>query len=194
MSFRRRERGFTLIEILIVVSIISILVSLVLGGIMSVRMSAYKSIARSMVETWSAGLDTYVQEMGFYPATDYEPDENAFPVLYEALLGDKPADGRGGNGVPYIDLKQDSIRVRDEDDGGYRKPHQEELYDSEVEKFVVDPWGEVYWYRANKGRERENYMKRPRKADIWSIGADRNNATLPGAEDEGEESDDIGNW
>ena len=71
-----------------------------------------------------------------------------------------------------------------------------ELRDSEVEKYLLDPWGEPFVYRANKGKNLSEHMfMHNQAADIYSRGPDSEDQTMLGEDAEAEgEIDDIGNW
>ena len=192
--------GFTLVEILIVISIIAILMSMVVGALSIARSKANEASARTMVQNLSSALDKFYEDESYYPGSKVDPDINAFPQLFEALLGErKSKGGKGGRSAPYLEVKEDQIVVIEDDTNPdnivYRKASPDERWDPDVEKFIRGPFGDVIWYRVNKNRERENYMHRPRKFDLWDLGPDRKNHTIPGSEPEGEEeNDDIGNW
>lgn len=195
LKFRPRVQGFTLIEILIVVSIIAILMSLIVAGIQVARKKASETIAQNFVNALAQGLDHFYQDEGHFPGAEYADDENALPALYEALLGEKKPKGKGGRSAPYVDVKKENVRVFDQNQNEYRLPTFDEEGDPEVPKFITDPWGEPFWYRVNKGKERAEFRHNMHKTDIWSTGADRKNHNLPDKPEGAEEKpDDLGNW
>ncbi len=195
-SNNSRATGFTLVEILIVVSIIAVLMSLVLGALSMAQNNAKKAQAANMVNLLSNALEKFYEDEGYYPGAKMEPDENAFPLLYEALLGDPSEEGsKAGRGAPYLEVKENDVFwLPDEETEDYEKAGFDELNDPEIDKFILDPFGNPIWYRVNKGREKAEYMHRTRKFDIWSLGENKKNETIPGAEYDEEEEDDIGNW
>ena len=192
MLVNRKERGFTLIEILIVISIIVILMGFVMSGIQYAYVRAYQGVAANFVNALSTGLDNFYLDEGYYPGVKVDPDDNAFPELFEALMGEKRPKGGGRRSAPYVEAKEKDIYVEDEETGEYRAPTYEERWDKNVSKIILDPWGNPFWYRANMGRERAEWMRRPLKADIWSMGTDKLNSNIPSAFED--KSDDIGNW
>jgi prepilin-type N-terminal cleavage/methylation domain-containing protein len=197
---RKRETGFTLIEILIVISIVAILMSMVAGGVLLARKQATKTIAQNQIEQIGAALDRFNEDEGYFPGAEFkDPEDNAFPAVFEALMGEAKPKGKGGRSAPYLDkIKEDDIRVMDVDaPGGHRAANSDERWDPDVKKYIQDPFGQLIWYRLNKGRKRESWMHNPLKFDLWSTGPDKENQTLLGEEpEEGEEKkpDDIGNW
>ena len=68
-GLRSRRRGFTLIEILVVVVIIAILATLVAPNIFQHVGTARETTARSQVEMFGAALDAYRLHTGRYPST-----------------------------------------------------------------------------------------------------------------------------
>lgn len=66
----RRQRGFTLIEIMVVVVILGILAAMVAPKILSRPDQAKIAVARSDIETISQALELYRLDNGFYPSTD----------------------------------------------------------------------------------------------------------------------------
>ncbi len=193
--FARRPRGsgFTLIEVLIVVAILSILMGVLLPSIQVGQQRATKSMAASTIATLNGALARFYSDHRFYPGTQVEDSDvkNSFPHLFEALLGERAPRGRGGRNAPYLDIALKDIAVWDEEDQEFRRASLEERFDAEVPKFVLDPWGSPYWYRETRSRSPDSCLIRNRgSADIWSVGPDRENQTLAGVED----SDDLGNW
>lgn len=186
-----KRGGFTLIEILIVISIIALLSSFVLVAITRGKQGAAEAMATQMVAQLTSALERYVQDEGEYPGMTLkpDPDRNDFPLLFEALLDDPRPHGKGGRSAPYLQIKEDQIAVYDEDLDQYRKADTDERRDPRTQKFVLDPWGQPYIYRANKGKKRESWMHRA-DADIYSIGPNEQDDTVL----ESEKSDDIGNW
>ena len=69
-----RRRGFTLIEILVVISIIAILSSLVIGGVMTIQDKAKESSAKLEVKQLDEQLANYLFEEKIYPAAAKEAD------------------------------------------------------------------------------------------------------------------------
>lgn len=65
----RRSRGFTLIEILVVVVVIAILASLVAPNVFQHVGTARETTARSQIEMFGAALDAYRLHVGRYPST-----------------------------------------------------------------------------------------------------------------------------
>lgn len=65
----RRTRGFTLIEIMVVIVIIGLLVSVVGPNLMSKLGSAKTKTARIQLEDLAAALDLYFLEVGAYPSS-----------------------------------------------------------------------------------------------------------------------------
>ena len=192
MKFSRRSDGFTLIEVLIVVSILAILMSLIVVTVQKARVKAISSVAAQYVNTLTTALEQFREDEGYSPGSEYDdPEMNAFPALYEALLGDPEESDKAGRSAPYLEVKEKDIGVRDEDTESYRQADLDEIRDPRVEKFILDPWNEPYFYRENKSKGKDWPGRRRHKFDLWSTGPDRENQTLD--EDE-EKSDDLGNW
>jgi len=94
----RRDAGFTILEVLVVVAIIGMLIGLVAPAALRQLGGARQSIAKQSIERLSTVLDLYALDMGVYPTTDQG-------LL--ALLR-KPAGAGNWNG-PY--LKGDAVPV-----------------------------------------------------------------------------------
>ena len=79
------RRGFTLIEMLIVISIIAILSAMSFAGLMAVRKAAKRSQTILVLNKVDAALRTFRADVGFYPKGAY-----AFPpVQYETAGFDR---------------------------------------------------------------------------------------------------------
>lgn len=186
--------GFTLIEILIVISIIAVVAGLVMVGIQVARDRVNVGAATMMIQTIAGAVENYYQDESVYPGMELapNPNENHFPVLYNALLGEPKPRGPGGRSAPYLTVKDEQIVVWDPDAEMYRQATREEVRDPRREKYILDPWGNPYVYRCNKGKKLESYMHN-QTFDIYSWGRNGEDDTILGDEDGGK-SDDIGNW
>jgi prepilin-type N-terminal cleavage/methylation domain-containing protein len=184
---RSHRGGFTLIEILIVITIISILASLTTAGILRAQVEARRSVAMATVAGLTSAVEEYFADTGRYPGAGEPGDGNQFPALHEALAGLRPPRGNGGPSAPYMEFKQADLLVIGGEEG-YRRPNFEEIRDPKVPKYLADPWGHPYVYLENRSRIRPNAL-RLGKADIYSMGRDGIDSTALG-----DEGDDIGNW
>ena len=69
MHYRPARRGFTLIEMLIVMAIIAILAGLLLAGVQRARAIARRTSAANDISQLSAACAKFKQDFGFYPPT-----------------------------------------------------------------------------------------------------------------------------
>lgn len=70
VNHRRRDKGFTLIEILIVVIIIGLLASLVGPKLFSKVSGARQKSAKAQIELFGTALDAFRLDTGRYPTTE----------------------------------------------------------------------------------------------------------------------------
>jgi general secretion pathway protein G len=88
------RRGFTLIEVLVVVVIIAVLASIVAPNVFRHVDTAKNVAARAQISTLSAALDVYRLDNGRYPTT-----EQGLAALWQApSIGPRPTNWRG----PYL--------------------------------------------------------------------------------------------
>ncbi|MBN1421278.1 MAG: prepilin-type N-terminal cleavage/methylation domain-containing protein [Planctomycetes bacterium] len=186
---RTARRGFTLIELMIVISIIAVLASLVVVGVSKARMRAMEVEVRSTISSLDTALKQYDSDKGILPGYDDPPTQysNSLPKILAALIGD-------GSRTPYLEFKESQIFVEREGDvKGFREANRSEIYDPNVNKYLIDPWGEPFIARENKSKKKkEAWMKLPYFVDIYSKGPNREDDTALGKA--AGESDDIGNW
>ena len=64
------KKGFTLIEIMVVVIILGLLAGIVLPKILGREEEAKVSAAKVQIKSFESALDGYKQDNGFYPTTD----------------------------------------------------------------------------------------------------------------------------
>ncbi|MEM1057795.1 MAG: type II secretion system protein [Verrucomicrobiota bacterium] len=64
----RRRRGFTLVELLIVIAVIAILASLAFPALQSALLAAQKAQANSMAQNLKGAMTTYITDYGRFPA------------------------------------------------------------------------------------------------------------------------------
>jgi general secretion pathway protein G len=86
-----RARGFTLLELLVVVAIIGLLAAYVAPRFFSQIGKSEQSVAKAQLEAFSRALDAYRLDVGAYPTT-----EEGLKVLFE-----RPAGSGKWNG-PYL--------------------------------------------------------------------------------------------
>lgn len=90
----RRRGGFTLIEILVVIAVISLLASLVAPNVFRHVGTAKDASARSQIEMLGAALDAYRLDNGRYPTTAQGLDA----LWEEPTVEPRPSNWRG----PYL--------------------------------------------------------------------------------------------
>jgi general secretion pathway protein G len=90
-SLRRGEGGFTLIEILVVITIIGLIMALVAPRVLNYLSEAKVKAAKIQIESFVSTLDLYYLDTGRYPSTSEG---------LEALV-QRPAGVEGWNG-PYL--------------------------------------------------------------------------------------------
>ena len=88
---KRERTGFTLVELLTVLAIITMLVGLLVPSMATVRRFARETKQRAQLTTIDLALTAFRDEYGEYPPSEYEgalfPDYCAAHKLAEALLG-----------------------------------------------------------------------------------------------------------
>ena len=153
-SLRKGAAGFTIVEILVVITIILVLAGLILATSGYVHNKGARSRAEAEIAAISAALESYKADNGVYPSGVLNPaDTNsssyqaASAVLHQTIVGDTEPDGIPGPGPSYMTLK----------------PSQ--LGDTGANTYIKDPFGNSYGY-STLGPTAGGYNP---TFDLWSI-------------------------
>src|ERR1700752_4411601 len=68
-AFRRGEAGFTLVEILVVITIIGLIMAIVGPRVLNYLGESKVKAAKIQIESFSSALDLYYLDMGRYPVS-----------------------------------------------------------------------------------------------------------------------------
>ena len=165
ISSFRRGAAFTLIELLIVISIIIILAGLTIGTMGYVQDKGKRSRAEAEIAAVSAALESYKADNGVYPE-----DKNYTDQLDPTSLGD-PANYVNAGNILYQQLSgdQDSVQSTTNDDtknyiGALLKPSSLAT-PSAGKPYLKDPWGNAYGYSTSKAAGNNGYNP---TYDLWS--------------------------
>jgi general secretion pathway protein G len=100
----KRDRGFTLMEVLVVVAILAILAAIVVPQIMDRPDEARRATAKVQVGTIVQALKLYRLDNGFYPSTEQglaalvqRPTSNPVPQNWKPYMDKVPKDPWGGD-------------------------------------------------------------------------------------------------
>src|SRR4051812_37221452 len=99
---RRRARGFTLVELLVVIFIIAVLSTLILAAVHLAQRSARVSKTKLELSAISSALEQYHNDFKVYPGLPTPPGgPSQFTILAQALIGPGPATEDGANGPGF---------------------------------------------------------------------------------------------
>lgn len=162
--------GFTLIEMLAVITIIVILAGVVVGGMGFVKDKQNQSKAELQVKLIASALERYKLATGSYPASIDPQGRGNTNDLYRALYWEGAQEG--SNGEIYLpDLDPDH------NGQGWTEGTGENV-------IIVDPWGSEYRYRSGESARNPDF-------DLWSVGKD--GVTNPDVPNHQDNNDDVRN-
>lgn len=169
------RHGFTLVELIVTITIIILLAGLVVGGFGFIREKQAQETARIQIALLSRGADEYNLDMGVHPgeargdADDAAGDNSE--VLYQALYFEGWHFLQNGS---LLDAEStDTIYVAELDPTnsaqgwlGTNPPST-----PVATQKIIDPWGRNYRYRIGANAMNPDF-------DLWSAG--KNGETDPG--------------
>src|SRR5688572_8528205 len=86
----RQNRGFTVIELLVVITVIAILIAMTLPNLFSAQLRARDDVRKSDLRTIQAALESYHSDKASYPTT-----EQGLIGLEPEYLSVVPSDPKG---------------------------------------------------------------------------------------------------
>lgn len=173
IHLRNGRAGFTLIELMAVITIIIILAGLVVGGMAFVTDRQAKEKAKVQIALLSKAIEEYKLDNGTYPPTANKTGTFATSagtstssILFDYLFWDSDRDGSGGVG----DTDQ-KIYIPELDPATSKQGWTSGTASKTTT--IIDPWGNQYCYRtatdstgkANTGTQNPDF-------DLWSMGKD----------------------
>ncbi|MGH8047427.1 MAG: prepilin-type N-terminal cleavage/methylation domain-containing protein [Chthoniobacterales bacterium] len=147
-----RQRGFTIIELLVAITIIGILAALTAGIAVYVMDVDHRHLAKSQIETLTTLIETYKLDQGAYPEQGNGDAGNSTAALIAALSPTRP------------DAKIYPIPVRMFD--SYRAGLDEDTIRASAH-YLVDPFGRPYHYQYTGAINRNGETC----YDLWSRGS-----------------------
>jgi prepilin-type N-terminal cleavage/methylation domain-containing protein len=177
-NFRRRHAtGFTMMEVLIVMTIIAILAALSVGGLMFVKEKQKNSKAEIQIGLIAKGIQDYELDNGDFPGDENAGGSNGTNesnMLFQALYYDGYESLESGD-------ESATIYLADLDPGN---DTQQWIEGSGSSAEIVDPWKNEYRYRRGTSAMNPDF-------DIWSSGKDGETA---GNGTDDKDKDDITNY
>jgi len=165
---RRYNSAFTIIELLVVISIIIILAGLILSTVGYVQKKGARSRAEAEIAAMSAALESYKADNGIYPTdsdtTALKPNTMGDPTqtsyqkaslsLYKAISGDSDNDAnRVAESKAYFPFKPNQLYP---------------LAQDQAVTFIRDPFGNSYGYSTVKNSAPAGTDGYNPTFDLWS--------------------------
>lgn len=167
---RRNRKGFTLMELLIVMAIIAILAGLVMTASFIAKRQAMITKARAAISNLETALGMFQSNIGEYPASGNANLVTCLTTSGNCLVG---------TGVPMTPAQVSAWS------GSYTHFQANEI---NTNGELIDPWNNPYTYN-NPGTNHGTAADYSDYVDIWSNGpdgADQHTSIPPG--------DDVTNW
>jgi general secretion pathway protein G len=192
---RKTHAGFTLIELMAVITIIIILAGLVVGGMGFVNERQAKEKAKVQMALLEKAIEEYKLDMGTYPGTGTNFGGSATgssgdfsQVLYTALFYDGYNHTKSAN-PPSNWSKATKIYLPELDPTSNKLGWTTGSGTTPSANLpITDPWGGKYRYRVGTNAQNPDF-------DLWSMGKDgktRAGPNDPATHDENK--DDIRNF
>ncbi len=211
----RRDRAFTLMEMLIVVSIIALLAAILIPTLNAARLRAKITMTKTEIANLSAAIQSYASKYGDFPPSGlaaFGVKVNSINNGNESMLACLATTNQGG---PYLDWPEQRLGNLDGDES---KTNVTKWWFGDTQlREVLDIWGNPFAYfhfrDYDKPKSFSKYTQAngeevecvPEKSDktaafhnassfqIWSFGPNgvNENGAAPTEE---QESDDITNW
>jgi len=200
---RHGKSGFTLIELMAVITIIVILAGLVVGGLGFVNERQAKEKAKVQIALISKALEEYKLDNGTYPPSANTADGSAqsaaglyLPLFYEGYDYGKQANppATWTKKVGTVDVpKSIKIYLPDLDPVSTKQGWVTTGSTVPASLTVMDPWGKEYRYRtAVDSAGKANADTINPDFDLWSSGKDT--GTKPDTATDKRNRDDIKNF
>jgi prepilin-type N-terminal cleavage/methylation domain-containing protein len=185
----RHQRGFSLMELLIVIAIIVILAALTMGGLGFMQRNQAVQKCRAQMGMLSTALEEYKLDFGVYPVADDTgaPADQGSNVLFRALYWDSDNNGAAVGADPNQRIYLAELDPASTKQGWSSNPV------ASLNNTILDPWSSNYRYRSGTnatGQVNPNCINPD--FDLWSNGPDGQAGNSAGTDPTSR--DNITNW